>query len=599
MPQPFDTTSPPFNRLSPKEVKRLVSSLDVSYFRRGDSVIEQDAETAHLYIVLKGRVEELNSETKEVFAQYIKDDIFDAHAVLNGTAKHKYKALEDTLCYVLPKSVFLSAYENNRSFAEYFTASFSQRKKLLEHAQKQKNLAEFILTQIDETNIQPILTLPHETSIHEATLILKKQQQDCALVSLEGKPNDIGIITRTNLLHAIVESALPTAHPIGEVATSPVISVTLGDYLFNAMILMTRDRVKRVRVTHDDHTVGMLDMTQVLSLFSTHSHVLSLQINRASSIEELAQAANNQQQLVETLSNNGIHTQFVMELISAVNEKIIEKAFQLTIPAHRHGQCCLFVMGSEGRGEQILKTDQDNGLIVQDGVDWPSVHEDMQTFSNVLARLEYPACPGHVMVNNPKWVNTESEWKKRVLYLSKISDESSLMDLAILADSHAVAGNTTLISAITSTLVDTLKGNMLTLNTFIRPSLAFSVPLTLFGGLKADKQGLDVKKGGIFPLVHGVRTLALEYGLPQTNTFERLTALVQSNAIDEDTANNLTEALKLFVKMRLRQQLDDDAARNLLDVSALPRTDRDLLRHSLSEVKAFKERLAAHYQVRD
>lgn len=128
MPQPFDTTSPPFNRLTPKEVKQLVSSLDVSYFRRGDSVIEQDAETTHLYIVLKGRVEELDSETKEVFAQNIKDDIFNAHAVLNGTAKHKYKALEDTLCYVLPKSVFLSAYENNRSFAEYFTASFSQRK---------------------------------------------------------------------------------------------------------------------------------------------------------------------------------------------------------------------------------------------------------------------------------------------------------------------------------------------------------------------------------------------------------------------------------------------------------------------------------------
>ncbi|MGF1708628.1 DUF294 nucleotidyltransferase-like domain-containing protein [Enterovibrio baiacu] len=599
MPQPFDTTSPPFNRLTPKQVKQLVSSLDVSYFRRGDSVIEQGVDTTHLFIVLKGRVEQSDSETKEVFAQYIKDDLFDAHAVLSGTAKHRYKALEDTLCYVLPKSVFLSLYENNPSFADYFTASFSQRKKLLEHAQKQKNLAEFILTQVDETNIQPILTLPHNTSIHEATLVLKKQQQDCALVSLTDNPKDIGIITRTNLLHAIVENGLPTSHPIGDVATSPVISVKLGDYLFNAMILMTRDRVKRVRVTHEDQTVGMLDMTQVLSLFSTHSHVLSLQINRASSIEELAQAANNQQQLVETLSNNGIHTQFVMELISAVNEKIIEKAFQLTIPAHRHAQCCLFVMGSEGRGEQILKTDQDNGLIVQDSVDWPSVHDDMQAFSNVLSRLGYPACPGKVMVSNPKWVNTESEWEKRVRHLSKVSDESSLMDLAILADSHAVAGNSTLLTAITSTLVDTLKGNMLALNTFIRPSLAFRVPLTLFGSLKADKEGLDVKKGGIFPLVHGVRTLALEYGLPQTNTFERLTALVQNNAIDQETANNLTEALKLFVKTRLRQQLDDDEARNLLDVSALPRTERDLLRHSLSEVKAFKERLAAHYQVRD
>ncbi|MDD1795802.1 DUF294 nucleotidyltransferase-like domain-containing protein [Enterovibrio sp. ZSDZ42] len=600
MPEPFDTSSPPFDRLDTKQAQTLLSALDVAYYRRGDTLIEKGDQNSALNIVIKGRVQEVNPDTKEVQAQYIKDDLFDARALLLGHSHHSYRAVEDTLCYVLPKAVFVTLYDENQAFADYFNTSFSQRKRLLEKAQQQQNLAEFILTQVDETNIQPIVTLNHDTSIHDATHILRKQRQDCALVAMKGGENDIGIITRTNLLHALVEDGHSQAHPIGDVATAPVISVEVGDFLFNVMILMTRDRVKRVRVTDNGETVGMLDMTQVLSLFSTHSHVLTLQINRAHSIEELALAANNQQQLVTSLTNNGIHTQFVMELISAVNEQIIEKAFRLTMPDAFYDKCCLFVMGSEGRGEQILKTDQDNGLILADDADWPDVQHYMARFSEVLSRLGYPPCPGNVMVSNPRWVKTQSEWQKEVLALCQISDERSLMDLAIIADSHAVAGNKSLLEPVADRLRSTLKGNMLALNTFVRPCLAFRVPLTLFGSLRTDKEGLDVKKGGIFPLVHGVRTLALEKGIRETNTFDRLNALVECHALEQETANNLTEALKLFVKTRLRQQLNDDAASgNQLDVTLLPRTERDLLRDCLSVVKKFKERLASHYQVRD
>ncbi len=230
-------------------------------------MIEKGESNDALYIVIKGRVQEVNPDTKEVQAQYIKDDIFDARALLKGFNHHRYRVVEDTLCYVLPKDVFLELYNENQAFADYFNTSFSKRKKMLEKAQQQQNLAEFILTEVDESNIQPIMTLDHDTSIKEATLKLRSERQDCALVALKGREHDIGIITRTNLLHALVEDGCHLESPIGDVATSPVIGVELGDYLFNVMILMTRDRVKRVRVSQKGETVGMLDMTQVLSLF--------------------------------------------------------------------------------------------------------------------------------------------------------------------------------------------------------------------------------------------------------------------------------------------------------------------------------------------
>lgn len=143
--------------------------------------------------------------------------------------------------------------------------------------------------------------------------------------------------------------------PVGEIATFPVLHVDEGDFLFNAMVMMTRQRIKRVMVCLGNQAVGLLSLIQILSAFSTHSHVLTLAIARAASIDELALAANKQRELVESLMSRGVRTRFVMELIAAVNEQIIEKAFELVVPPALHDQCCLVVLGSEGRGEQILK----------------------------------------------------------------------------------------------------------------------------------------------------------------------------------------------------------------------------------------------------
>ncbi|MDW1501940.1 putative nucleotidyltransferase substrate binding domain-containing protein, partial [Vibrio sp. YT-19(2023)] len=140
---------------------------------------------------------------------------------------------------------------------------------------------------------------------------------------------------------------------------------------------------------------------------------------------------------------------------------------------------------------------------------------------------------------------------------------------------------------------------MLVLSDFTRPALQFSVPLTLFGNVKSAKDGLDIKRGGIFPIVHGIRTLSLEYAIEEKNTFERIEALRKKRILEPETADNLNEALKLFFKIRLHQQLSKQETLNNIDIKQLERTERDLLRHSLHVVKKFKQFLGFHYQIRD
>ncbi|PSW22404.1 cyclic nucleotide-binding protein [Photobacterium swingsii] len=611
----FDTSLPPFDRLTATEQHTLRSALDVVYFRAGETVITAGDDCHQLYIIIKGNIEEYSvtsnpsatipktadkQQHKETFAHYANDDLFDVSAQLKGQSRHTFKACEDTICYALPRELFVLCYQNNSQFAAYFDTDLTKRQALLDEAHHQQNLAEFILTKIDDDNIQPCLVVPHDTSLLAVTQQMKNNELDAAFITLNGLPQ-YGIVTRTDLLHATLLDGHPHDTPVSTIATTPVVSVNKGDYLFNAMLAMTRQKVKRVQVCDDNSVVGMLDLTQVLSLFSTHSHVLTLRIARSETIEELALAANSQQTLVETLFNNGIRTLFVMELIAAVNEQIIEKAFKLIVPTHLQPHCCLMVMGSEGRGEQILKTDQDNALIIEDGINWPDCHGVMAQLTHTLQQLGYPLCPGNVMVSNPHWVNSQRSWLQRITQLCRQGDPDSMMELAILADSHAIAGNQALQTPLQLCLHQQLADQERLLSIFTRPALQFSIPLTIFGNLKAGKHGLNIKQGGIFPIVHGIRALALEHNISPNNTFARIAALTTQRVLEQRTADNLSEALKLFIKLRLHQQLSqqEDGQQHHIDISTLSRAERDVLRHSLHVVKKFKEWLGYHYQIRD
>ena len=145
----FDTSLPPFDRLSSEQQQRLVDSLDVAYYRHGDILIEAGKSSEQLHIIIKGSVEESAADGGEIYAHYTSDDLFDVRSQLESTCRHRYTALEDTLCYLVPKPLFLDLYHGNSQFAAYFDTSLARRQQLLEEAQRQQNLAEFILTRVD------------------------------------------------------------------------------------------------------------------------------------------------------------------------------------------------------------------------------------------------------------------------------------------------------------------------------------------------------------------------------------------------------------------------------------------------------------------
>ena len=169
MPDKFNMTLAPFDRLSEQQQAQLRSNLDVAYFRQSDTILTPGKCDENLYVLIKGAVEETSDDGREVFAHYGHEDMFDVRSLLDGSIKHRYTALEDTLTYLLPRRIFLALYEENEDFAAYFDNNLSARQQRIEQAHNQQNLAEFILTKVDAAIYTPALIL-------EADANLKTQQ---------------------------------------------------------------------------------------------------------------------------------------------------------------------------------------------------------------------------------------------------------------------------------------------------------------------------------------------------------------------------------------------------------------------------------------
>jgi CBS domain-containing protein len=290
--------------------------------------------------------------------------------------------------------------------------------------------------------------------------------------------------------------------------------------------------------------------------------------------------------------------------VQALNAQLFERAWQLVAPPDLVANSCLFVMGSEGRGEQLLKTDQDNALVLRDGYRPPADLDAIcQRFSDALARFGYPPCPGRIMLSNPEWRHPVADFRQRARRWLLMPTADSLMALAIFLDAHAVCGDATLLDPVRAAVWDLVDDNDALLARFAAVVNAFDGAADaaqpgwwtrllhpLQSGAPAEAT-LDLKKAGVFVLVHGVRALALAARVQATGTAERVAALVAAERLPAVMGQELVDALHVFMRLKLDAGLAAQAAGRAgdgVDMARLGTLDRDLLRDALAVVKRFK-----------
>jgi CBS domain-containing protein len=288
--------------------------------------------------------------------------------------------------------------------------------------------------------------------------------------------------------------------------------------------------------------------------------------------------------------------------VSELNTRLFARAWSLIAPPDLVANSCLLVMGSEGRGEQILKTDQDNALLLRDGFDRPDLRDITQRFQQALAEFGYPLCPGGIMLTNPHWCQPLAAFRETIRSWLYGHDPEGPMHLAIFFDAAAVAGDAALLFEAKAYLDRILAGQATYLARFAAAADQFTEPGNWFTRLttKRDEQLLDLKKLGTFPIVHGVRALSLEFGAREPGTVARLQRLSSQGHIDESLARDLTDALHFLMGLRLSHQLRQRAggARpgNEVKASELGALEREPLRDSLAIVRRLRVFLRQHYK---
>ncbi|RUR27583.1 DUF294 nucleotidyltransferase-like domain-containing protein [Vreelandella nanhaiensis] len=597
-----DLSQPPFTLLDDEGRDHVRRGMDLAYFEPDTIILETGEKGEYVFLVHKGEVAEIDTTLPAASARighYTAGDLFGAISLLNGKSRYRFQAEQECLCYLMPSTLFTQLCRQYPPFEQFFRQTLAHKARLLteKRAEGGVTMAGFMLAKVSECMRQPLL-MDASISIANAVKKLNDSHADSLLVETQGR---LGMVTKTDLLNGLVVKGYTQAALIDQVAHFSLVTVTPDQYLFEALVLMTRHKVTRVVVMEQSTLKGVVELTDVLSYFSSRSYVVSLQVEQANDLETLAAASHRTPELVSALMAQGVKLRFAMDLLAALNGRIMNKAWEFTVDEQHHSQGCLMVMGSEGRGEQILKTDQDNGLILADDAQWPEVAGDMQALTNTLITLGYPSCPGNIMVSNPQWVASVTEWKKSIARWADVRDGDSLMKLAIMLDAHSVAGNPRLLEGVREALFERCARDEILLSYLARTALRFSTPLTLFGSLKKPQHGIDIKKGGIFPIVHGVRTMALERRIGVTSTLGRLKALADDGRLERRMADDLGEALSLLTELRLKQQLSsqkvNDTHSNRVIVQELSSLERDLLRESLHIVKDFKQHLSHRYHL--
>ena len=611
MPDMFNVDHLPFSVLTADEQAVLQSHVQRLTYQPAQLLITAGEPAPGLFVIAQGRVAESEpqqhaqeplSASATAFMHYEVGEYFGSWSVFNGQAIHDFVAIETTVCHLIPTQTLLELIDSNASFADYFQQSLTAKREIIAQHAPNQDMAEFMLARIADSTVREPLIVEEGTSIEEATRLMREQKADCLLAK---KGNRYGMVTGTDLLDAVIIQHLPLDTDVSQIASYRLIRIKPDDYLFNALIIMTQQQIERVVVMGDNRQLfGVIELTDVLSQFSTHSHVIGLRVERAQTVDELREASFGLADLIKGLISTGVKTRFVMELLAALNSRILSKLFDLIVPKEVHPHVCLIVMGSEGRGEQIMKTDQDNGLIYRDGLEWPQMHEVMRKYSETLISFGFPPCPGNIMVSNPEWVNSTKQWAHKLTRWSQSYEGEASMNLSIASDGKPVAGNVALFKVARNIFFRRIQDNEIFFAHFAKAALNFDTPLTFFGRLK-DNIGLDIKKAGVFPIVHGVRTIALENKITDTNTFRRLEILVERGLMHKELGDNLAEALSYFVQVRLQQQIarysDDpselDKIPNQVNIKLLTALERQLLRDALSVVKDFKKYLVHRYHL--
>lgn len=619
----FLRTVPPFQFLSDSELAALASTISLEYFPEKTVILAAGSKASEsLYVVQKGGVKlTLPGELGEEIALDLRGDgeIFGLLSLLGGeVARLDVTAVEDSLCYSIPWPEVKRLIDQHPEFAAYLLRTSVTR--YMDHALAEIRTRTRLLGEgerllyslaVGDVARQSALVCPPSTSVQAAAQQLKEKSATCLFIADAGG-KAAGIITDNDFTEKVIAQGLALDVPVTRIMTSPVISVENGERVFQALLRMLAHDIHHLLVTDNGLPRKVLSHNDLLLLQGKSPLNVARNIEQQRTLDGLSRAQQPAIELIPLLMREGAKASHITRLMAEINDRIMVKILELA--HHELGPApipyCWVTLGSEGRREQTFKTDQDNALIYADvngsSREIEDYFERLTSFTHdALARCGYPSCLGGFMASNPRWRQSVSQWSAEFHHWITEPVQRGVQNALIFFDMRPVSGDFSLFEVVRSQNQELLKTAGFFKSVLAHVSINHKPPLGFFRTFVVEHSGehkdqLDLKLFGTWPIVNFARLFALDCGVDQTNTIDRLDALESLRFLDLQLIHDLRDAFEFLTLLRLEiqlhQMLSNEPINNYISPGNLSNLQKGLLKEAFQTIARAQSAIEARYK---
>jgi CBS domain-containing protein len=609
----------PFDRMADNALEFLVAVLTQAEFAKDTTILSvQNGPVASLYIVVRGVVGRRPDSTQPDPDRTLgPGELFPVGALSAGTTTTKiFHAIENTVCYVLSRADFLELRQLSPEFERFCTQAITETLKqsleslYREFSQRAAEQQTLTRTLGELVRNPPVSCVATATLREAAQKMADAKVHTIVVVNQTGAP--VGMFTLVDLLCRVVLAEVSLARSVTDVMTSPIVTLPASVTAYEAMYVMAERGIRQVIVVENGRLHGVINERDLFALQRASMRQVIEGLHAADTVDRLKRVGQDLTRLAQNLLAQGVGAEPLTRTIAALNDALARRTIDLVRQRHRIDDIdwCWLALGSEGRGEQTLATDQDNALLfsLPEGEDAATRRERLLAFARDvnadLDALGFPLCTGNVMASNPELCLSIPEWKAKFLAWIREPTPQALLNANIVFDFRPLYGDTTLADALREWLFGYTQANLPFLRLMVQNALATDPPVGLIRAFAVDDEAsvrgtLDLKTRGTRLFVDCARAFALALGIADTGTAARLRLAGERLHVLPRHVDATVEAYHFLQLLRLRQQEVPavEGNPNRIDPYALHEVDQRMLKEAFRQARQLQHRLRVSYRL--
>lgn len=556
---------PPFDEMAEDLLDHVVEGIEVVYFRAGTQILELGQQNAWLHYLRSGAVE-ISRRSGELYNRLGEGEFFGHFGLLrNQRVRFPAKAIEDSLIYKIPYETFQYLWEQDENFADF--VEVEDRSRLRSAISRQEKANDLMTSKVTRLIARQPITAPSTVRLQEAAKIMTDNGVSALLLMDETGdfPKLEGIITDRDLRTRAVTQALPSETPISDIMTEDLITIRSNAYIFEAMLTMLHNNVHHLPVMDGHEVRGVIALSDIVKYESQSSLFLVSNIYQQVDVKGLKKISRGVPDTFVRMVNEDANSHMIGSAMAGIGRSFSQRLLELgeeklgppPIPY------CFMGLGSMARDEQLVVTDQDNAMILDDSF-IPEEHDEYflalaKFVSDGLAECGYSYCTGEIMATNPKWRQPLRVWKEYFTDWIEYPKAESLLNSNIFFDLDGIHGETGFAEELKDLIAAKASASQRFLTLLARNALNRTPPLGFFRAFVLEENGkhqksFNLKRRGTAPVSDLIRVHALACGSRAQNSFERLRAISKTKLLIDDDAGNLRDALEFISIVRIRHQ---------------------------------------------